>query len=160
MDQFFYLMYLANDEEINSKIMETNGLIKEVMLKWSVSNLSKNDFLYIIKGSDAYKQSEDMINFKCEDLFNNWDNNKLNKLFYILEENKYDLDRIQSSRFSKLRLVFKSLKDILKNTTNFTDQDHKIYKPKKGKDFYNKWIPYQGNKLRKRLYSLYDYYSI
>ena len=160
MDQFFYLMYLANDEEINSKIMETNGFIKEVMLKWDVSSLSKNDFLYIIKSSDAYKQSEYMINFKCEDLFKNWDNNKLNKLFYILEENKYELDRIQSSRFSKLRILVKTFKDILINTTNFIDQDHKIYKPIKGKDFYKKWIPYQGNKLRKRLYSLYDHYCV
>lgn len=159
MEQFFYLMYLANDEEINSKIMETNGLIKEVMSKWNVSSLSKNDFEYIIKGSDAYKQSEDMINFKCENIFKNWDSNKLNKLFYILEENKSELDRIQSGRFSKIRLIIKAFKDILSNTTNFNNQDNKIYKPIRGKEFYNKWITSQGTKLRKRLYSLYDHYS-
>lgn len=159
MEYFFYLMYLSNDEEINSKVMETNGLIKEVMTNLKVNKLTKEQFDYIIKSSDAYRQSNELINFKCDDLFKGYEENKLNKLFYILEENKSELDRIQDSRFSTIKKIIKLFKDIFKNTTEFKQDDNKVYKPKKGKKFYDKWIPSQGYKLKKRIYSLYDHYS-
>ena len=159
MEYFFYLMYLSNDEEINAKVMETNGLLKEVMWKWKVDKLSKSDFDYIIKGSDAFKQSNELINFKCDDLFKNYDENKLNKLFYILEENKSELDRIHDSRFSKLKLIVKAFKDIFSNKTGFNQDDKKIYKPKRGRKFYDTWVPSQGEKLKKRISSLYDHYQ-
>lgn len=159
MDYFFYLMYLANDEEINSKVMETNGFIKEIISKWEVNNLSKDQFDYIIKSTDAFKQSNELINFKCDDLFKKYDENKLNKLFYILEENKSELDRIQDSRFSKLKSIIKTFKEIFINRTGFNKDDKNIYKPKKGKNFYDTWIPSQGQKLKKRIYSLYDHYK-
>jgi hypothetical protein len=158
MDYFFYLMYLANDEEINAKVMETNGFVKEVMNKWGVDKISRNDFDYIIKGSDAYKQSNELINFKCDSVFKNWDDNKLNKLFSILEENKEELDKIQDSSFSKLKLIIKSFKDIIQNRTGFNREDKNIYNPKKGKKFYDTWIPSQGEKLKRRIYSLYNHY--
>ena len=158
MEYFFYLMYLGNDEEINSKVMETNGLIKEVMTKWGVNKLSKNDFDYIIRGSDAFKQSNELINFKCDTLFKNYDENRLNKLFHILEENKSELDRIQDSRFSKLKLIIKTFRDIFNNKTGFDQTDKNIYKPKGGKKFYDTWIPSQGEKLKKRIFSLYDHF--
>lgn len=158
MEYFFYLIYLTNDEEINAKVMETNGLIKEVMIKWGVNKLSKSDFDYIIKGSDAFKQANELISFKCDYLFKNYDQNKLNKLFYILEENKSELDRIQNSRFSKLKLAIKTFKDIFNNKTGFVQNDKNIYKPKRGKKFYDTWIPSQGEKLKRRIFSLYDNY--
>lgn len=159
MEHFFYFMYLSNDEEINAKIMETNGFIKEIMNKWGVDKLSKSEFDYIIKGSDAFKKSNELINFNCSDLFKNYDENKLNKLFYILEENKSELDRIQDSKFSKLKLVIKLFRDIFNNKTGFDENDRNIYKPKKGKKFYDRWIPSQGEKLKKRILSLYDHYE-
>lgn len=159
MEYFFYLMYLSNDEEINSKVMETNGLIKEIMNKWGADKLSKSEFDFIIKGSDAFKKSNELIDFKCSDLFKNYDENKLNKLFYILEENKSELDRIQDSKFSKLKLVIKLFRDIFNNKTGFDENDRNIYKPKRGKKFYDTWIPSQGERLKKRIYSLYEHYS-
>jgi hypothetical protein len=158
LEYFFYLMYLSNDEEINAKVIETNGLIKEVMTKWGVNKLSKNDFDYIIRGSDAFKQSNELINFKCDTLFKNYDENRLNKLFHILEENKSELDRIQDSRFSKLKLIIKTFRDIFNNKTGFDQTDKNIYKPKRGKKFYDTWIPSQGEKLKKRIFSLYDHF--
>jgi len=159
MEYFFYLIYLANDEEINSKIMETNGFIREVMTKWEVNKLTKEQFDYIIKSTHAFKQSNELINFKCDDLFKNYDENKLNKLFCILEENKSELDRIQDSKFYKLKLIIKIFKDIFNNKTGFNQDDKNIYKPKKGKKFYDTWIPSQGDKLKKRIYSLYEHYQ-
>jgi hypothetical protein len=159
MDYFFYLVYLANDEEINAKVMETNGLIKEVMKKWGVGKLTISEFDYIIKGTDAFKQSNELINFKCDNLFKKYSENKLNKLFYILEENKSELDRIQDSKFSKFKLIIKTFKDIFFNKTGFNQDDKKIYKPKRGKKFYDTWITSQGEKLKKRIYSLYEHYS-
>lgn len=159
MEYFFYLMYLANDEEINAKVMETNGFIKDAMDNWGVNKLDSKSFDYIIRGSDAFRQSREMTNFKCDDLFKNYEINKLNKLFYILEENKSELDRIQSGMFIKLKLIIKGFKDLLNNKTGFTQEDNKIYKPKRGKEFYDRWIPSQGLKLKKRIYSLFDHYK-
>ena len=159
MERFFYLMYLSNDEEINAKVMETNGFIKEIMNKWGVNKLSKNEFDYIIKLTDAYKQSNELITFSCNNIFKNYDENKLNKFFYILEENKSELDRIQDSIFSKFRLIVKAFRDIFNNKTGFKQDDRNIYKSKKGKKFYDKWIPSQGEKLKKRILSLYNHYE-
>ncbi len=159
MDYFFYLVYLANDEEINAKIMETNGLIKEVMNRWGVTKLTISEFDYIIKSSDAFKQYNQLIDFKCDNLFKKYSENKLNKLFYILEENKSELDRIQDSKFSKFKLIIKTFKDVFFNKTGFNQDDKKIYKPKRGKKFYDTWIPSQGEKLKRKIYSLYDHYS-
>lgn len=159
MDYFFYLVYLANDEEINAKIMETNGLIKEVMNRWGVTKLTISEFDYIIKSSDGFKQYNQLIDFKCDNLFKKYSENKLNKLFYILEENKSELDRIQDSKFSKFKLIIKTFKDVFFNKTGFNQDDKKIYKPKKGKKFYDTWIPSQGEKLKRKIYSLYDHYS-
>jgi hypothetical protein len=131
MEYFFYLIYLSNDEEINAKVMETNGLIREIMLKWQVNKLSKTQFDYIVKSSDAFRQSNELINFKCDDLFKNWDSNNLNKLFFILEENKLELDKIQDTKFSKFKLIIKMFRDIFKNNTGFSHNDKNIYKPKK-----------------------------
>jgi len=159
MDYFFYLLYLANDEEINAKVMETNGLIKEVMYKWKVDKISKQDFIFIINRSDAFKQAKLLIDFRCDLLFKNWNKNKLNKLFSILEENKEELDRIQDSKFTKIKMIIKVFKDIFSNKISFEQIDKKIYKPKRGKKFYDNWIPSQGKKLKKRIYSLYKHYS-
>lgn len=159
MEYFFYLMYLSNDEEINAKVMETYGYIKEIMSKWEVNKISKMDFDYIIKGTEAYKQSNQLINFKCDDVFKETNNNDLNKMFYILEENKAELNKIQDSIFSTLKLVIKTFKDVFNNKTGFSIADKNIYTPKHGKKFYNIYIPSQGDKLKRRIYSLYDHFS-
>jgi hypothetical protein len=129
------------------------------MNKWVVDKLSKNEFYFIIKGTDAYRQSNELIGFSCNSVFKKYDENKLNKFFYILEENKSELDRIQDSYFSKLRLIVKVFRDVFKNKTSFKQDDKNIYKPKKGKKFYDRWIPSQGEKLKKRILSLYDHYE-
>lgn len=159
IEYFFYLIYLANDEEITARVMETNGLIKEVMSKWGTNNLDFRSFDYIIKGSDAFRQANELINFKSDVLFNNYDKNKLNKLFYLLEENKSELDRIQSGRFSKIKLIIKLFRDLFKNSTSLEREDNKIYRPNRGKKFYDVWIPKQGEKLKRRIYNLYDLYQ-
>lgn len=159
MDYFFYLMYLANDEEINAKVIETGGFIKETMNKWGVDKLTNSQFHYIILSSDAWRVANQLINFKCDEVFKNWPDNKLNKLLYILEENKGELDRIHQSKFSKLKLIIKAIRDIFRNNTGFNLDDHKIYHPKRGKKFYDQYITKQGHKLKKRIMSLYDHYQ-
>jgi hypothetical protein len=159
INYFFYLLYLSNDEEINAKVIETKGLIQEVMEKWEVKKISKNDFIYIIQGSDAYRQANELINYNTDKIFKDWSQNNINKLFYILEENKSELDKIHSSSFSKIKLIIKMFKDVFINKTNFEIEDRHIYKPKKDKKFYDSWIPSQGEKLKRNLYSLYEHYQ-
>lgn len=156
LDYFFYLMYLANDEEINAKVIETSGLIKEIV---GNNKLKTDEFYSIIRDSDAYRNSNLLIDFSCDVVFKKWDENKLNKLFYILEENKSALDRIQDSKFTKIKLIIKYFRDSIKNTTRFDIVDMNVYNPKVGKKFYDKWIPSQGEKLKRRLLSLQDHYN-
>jgi len=158
IEYFFYLMYLANDEEINSKVIETGGLVKEVISKLEKSNLTRDQFEYIIRSSDAFRQSQELIDFSCSKLFQGWDENILNKLFCLLEDEKVKLDKIQDGKFTKFRLFFKMVSDLLRNKTGFEREDNKIYNPKRGIKFYDNWIPSQGEKLRKRIFQLYDHY--
>lgn len=157
IDRFFLIIYLANDEEINATISELNGYIKEVMSYRGVDKLSRNDFEYILKLSDAYKKANMLINFSCKGNFKSFSKNDLNKFFYLLEENKTELDTIQKSKFYTIRTIFKTIKDTIFNKISFND--NKLYKPNKNDIFYDRWINKQGNKLLKRIYSLYDHYS-
>ena len=77
----------------------------------------------------------------------------------MIEENKSDLDKIESSNFRKLKLFIKLIKSIFSNKTGFEIEDDNIYKPKRGEKFYDNWIPKQGEKLKKRIYALYDHYN-
>lgn len=154
INRFFYFIYLSNDEEINARVSEVNGYIKDILRETNI-NIKKDDFIYIIKTSDAYRISEELINFNCEDNFKSFNKNQLNKFFYMFEENKKTLDKIYKSKF---KVFFKILKDMLSNKINFHIDDEYIYNPDKNCIFYNKWINKQGLKLKKRLYSLYDLY--
>jgi hypothetical protein len=155
INKFFYFIYLSNDEEINARVSEINGYIKEIIRESNI-NLKKDDFIYIVKTSESYRISEELINFNCKDNFKNFDKNQLNKFFYIFEENKNKLDKIYKS---KIKLFFKILKDNFSNKIDFYSDDEYIYKPDKNCNFYNKWINNQGLKLKKRLFSLYDLYE-
>jgi hypothetical protein len=146
IDRFFLIIYLANDEEINATISELNGYVKEVMSYRNIDKLS-----------DAYKKANMLIKFSCKENFKSFSKNDLNKFFYLLEENKTELDTIQKSNFSTIRTIFKAIKDILFNKVSFND--NKLYNPNKNDIFYDRWINKQGNKLLRRIYSLYDHYS-
>lgn len=159
IDYFFYIIYLSNDEEINAKISETHGYIKEVMISHNYKKLTKEQFEYILKESDGYKISEELINFNCEKHFSKFSKNELNKFFYLLEENKTKLDNIEKSLFRNIKLFIKTFKYIFFNKISFETYDDNVYKPKKGSSFYNKWINNQGEKLKRKLYSLYDHYT-
>jgi hypothetical protein len=60
---------------------------------------------------------------------------------------------------SKLKMVIKLFRDIFNNKTGFVENDRNVYKPKKGKKFYDNYIPSQGEKLKRRIYSLYEHYN-
>lgn len=157
IENFFYIIYLANDEEINSTIIETHGYIKEIMKEWGVETLSRNDFEYLIRKSPGYYKSHLLKNFNCEINFQSFNKNQLNQFFYILEKNKEELDKISNSFFGKIKLIIKTIKNTIFNKINF-DNDFN-YKPKKGSNFYNNWINKQGEKLKRKLYKLYDHYQ-
>jgi len=158
INDFFHIIYLANDEEINAKIIETHGYIKEVMINRNYNKLTKEQFEFILRESEGYKITNILIDFNCHLHFQNFNKNQLNKFFYILEENKTNLDKIEKSFFRKLNIFIKVFKDVYYNKTSFNTYDDNVYKPIKGPDFYNKWINGQGEKLKRKLYSLYDHY--
>lgn len=62
--------------------------------------------------------------------------NDLNKFFYLLEENKTELDTIQRSKFYTIRTIFKIIKDTIFNRASFND--NKLYKPNKNDIFYDR----------------------
>lgn len=148
IDNFFYILYIANEEEINASIAETVGHIKE-LIKANNIYLTKDEFIYIIKTSDAYQKSELLINFSFSKNLKSLNKKEINKLLYIIEEEKEDLYK---KRKSKFKLILNAIKNILFNKIDF---DEEVY-PIKGYKFYEKMINNKGHKLRKNLYSLYD----
>jgi hypothetical protein len=159
IDYFFYLMYLANEEEINSKVIETHGIVKKFMKENSLDKLNRYQFEYLIKSTEGYNISKILINFSCVGIFNDMSKNNINKLFYILEENKNELDKIEVSKFRNIKMYIKIFRDMFSNNTSFNYEDINIYKPRRGIKFYDKWIPEQGEKLKRNLLSLYDHYK-
>lgn len=163
IDDFFFVIYLASDEEIVASVAEAHGNITELMNRIGLDKLSKQDFTDIIKYTNSYHKSKKLIDFKIKDYFKNFDKNKINKFFSLLEDNKAELDSIvRKSRFWKWKLFLKVLRDtkkIVNKKISFDDSDTKIYHPKRGPVYYERWINSQGEKFRKRLFDLYDHYN-
>lgn len=158
IDLFFYMIYLSSDEEINSMIKEAYGDIKEFMKNNSVSSLNRDQFIHIIKTTRPFLKSEDMINFNLKKCFASFTVNQINKLFYIYENNKKDLDRINRfpSFLRKIKLIIKALKSSF-SPVDIENTDTHIYP--KSKFNYEKYIKSQGYKLRRTLYKLYDHFT-
>jgi hypothetical protein len=164
IEKFFYFIYLSSDEEINSMIKEGHGLIEETINLYNNNSkkINKDQFLSVIKQIRPFQISNELIDFKIDDVFKNFSKNDLNKFFYIYEENKEELDEIQSTKisfFRKLKLMIKAFKDIfLGDKIQFNDMNNKIYYPKRGGKFYENWINSQGEKLKRSLFKLSDHY--
>ncbi len=160
IEYFFYMIYLSSMDEINAMVKEAHGDIKEEMIKKNLIKLNKEQFIYFIKTSRPYAKSLDMINFKIKECFKGFSENNLNKLFYLYEENKTELDNI--NKFSKfirnIKLIIQSFKVIFHNKITFLDEPDKIYKPNRNGNYYENWINNQGKKLQKTLFKLYDHY--
>lgn len=167
IDEFFYAIYLANDEEIASRLPEVHGDIKEFMTKFSMNKLSKKDFMYILEGTKAYNDAQFLIQFDCRKCLN-LDEQKMNKFFVMLEDNASELSNIHKNMFSSdksspsfisfFKILLKKFKDSM-NSNNLLDNDAKKYSPKKGEKYYNNWIHSQGEKLKRKILSLYDHYE-
>ena len=157
---FMYMLYLASDEEINAKIQEFHGHIKEIMNEFNISKLNSEQFKSMLMMSRSYEISNELLNFDIYDNFKNWDENKINKFFYILEDNKKELDKIEDNKwFKKVRLILKSIKDNFKNSYNIDlYSDDYIYKANKDIKYYEKYFKRQGNKLKRKLSKLFDNY--
>lgn len=168
IDEFFYAIYMANDEEIASRLPEVHGDIKEFMTKFRMDKLSKKDFMYILEVTKAYNDAEFLIKFdcrKCLDL----DEQKMNKFFVMLEDNASELSSIRKNMFSSdksspslltiFKLALKNFKDSMNINKFYIDNDIKKYSPKKGEKYYNNWIHSQGEKLKRKILSLYDHYE-
>jgi hypothetical protein len=81
----------------------------------------------------------------------------------LYEENKNALDEIIDSKFKfikKISIIIDTIESVFSNKINFDIEDRKIYKPKRNGKYYERWINKQGNKLKKRLYSLYELYRL
>lgn len=163
---FFELLYLSNELEINAAISEANGLIKSYMLQFEKTNLTKNEFVYIIKGTRTYNISKLLINYKTSTHFANYNTNQINKFLCFIEDNTEELNKIQKSKLSTVKLFIKNIKDIFKfklksNSIEsfFNINDDIKYKPKKNSKYYETYFNNQGEKLYKKLYSLYDHYK-
>lgn len=150
---FLEIVYLSNDEEINAKIHEFDGYVKSII---GDQRITKEEFKTLIISSDILNICNLLINFKCDNLFKKYDSNKLNKMFYLLEENKNKLDRYEISKFRKFIYMINRI--FSKNYYKPQIVDNRVYMPIKGKSFYDDWISKQGQKLKNRIYSLYDRY--
>lgn len=155
---FFYIIYMANDEEINSTVIETFEEIKKDLKRfggYSGKNTNE-DFNWIIQSTVAFINAERMKEFSCEKHFKGFTKNQINKMFWIMEQNKKELDNITAGPFRKVRFIGHMLKKLF-NKEDLED-DGKTYHPKRGIKFYDNWINKQGKKLERKLYSLYGHF--
>ncbi len=161
IEYFFHLIYLSSDEEINSMVSETYGLIKEV--ESSVGKISKKAFILIIKNSRAYSASKNLIDFKEDTVFNSFSNNVKNKFFYLLEKNRKELNKINDNYpnwIKTLRIIWKVVRDEVLKSNKLEDNDSVEYpKTNKNLKYYKKWFNSQGDKLNRKLFSLYDHFD-
>ena len=97
-----------------------------------------------------------MKNFSCEKHFKGYTKNQLNKLFWIMEQNKKELDNIVSDPFRKVKLIGHMFSKLFNKED--LQEDGKTYHPKRGIKFYDNWINKQGRKLERKLYSLYGHF--
>lgn len=161
IEQFIDCMYLASEEEFEAKVKQFHGEVKEEMINLNIDKLSYNYFNLIYNTSRVKNDVEMLKKFKIKDCFYKISDNNINKFFCIYEENKKELNRINSTRFTmfrKLKLIYKALKSALSDNFNFNNDDDKKYKPNKSPYYYEKWINEQGLKLEKKLKRLYNLY--
>ena len=156
--EFFYMIYLSSNSEINSIVNESYGLIKEA---FGNKKISSDQFISIIKLTRGYNISKTLIDYNIDDNFKNLSKNDINKFFYLFEENKKKLDKINDSKFEffrKIKLIIAAFKSLNSGNT-YSYIDSKKYIPNRGKDYYQKFINNQGDKLKSKLYKLYDHFT-
>lgn len=163
IENFFLILYLANDEEISVSSAEVKGFIRE-LTDMSAQKIgmegrqkpTKDSFIYALKNSDPYFKYKRIENFDIKENFKDFTTAETNKFFYLLEQNASQLDKIRSGYFPNFRLVLKSIKQVFFNNVSLGGYSPK---PKRGIEFYDKWIKKQANKYKRRLYSLYDHFN-
>jgi hypothetical protein len=155
---FFYIIYMANDEEINSTVIETFEEVKNKLKKFTNfgSKNTNDDFKWIIQSTPGFIDAEMMKEFSCEKHFRKFTKNQINKFFWIIEQNKKELDAATSGPFRKFKFMGHMIKKFF-NKEDLED-DGKTYIPKRGIKFYDNWINKQGKKLERKLYSLYGHF--
>lgn len=156
--KFFHLMYMSSEEEINSKVIETYSYMKNLMNDLGVDYLDKTLFITMLKSSSVYGDCETLIDYKTSELFKEYSESDINEFFYILKEEQKILDDIVDSKFYKLNMFLKITKSMLKKKYKLGDRkiEHSV---KRGARYYDNYYNKQGEKLRRRLISLYAHFT-
>ena len=161
IENFFYMIYLSSEHEINSAITEAHGELTDYMRSINKNNLSKQEFKNLIVNTRSYKNAIKLSDFKMKENFVGFSENNLNKLLYLYEENKAELDNINklSNFIMKIKLIIKGFK-LLFNKISFDFEPDRKYTPDKNYKFYDKFINKKGVKLKRKLLSLYMHYEL
>jgi hypothetical protein len=137
------LIYYLNDTEINSLVVETHARIKELYDK-----IDKELFIHLIKRSDAYKICEFVEYLNLEDYLKDISTEDKIKFFSILKDKKIELN--QNVNKSIIKKIITSFKNIFyKGNMELIELNATI-------DRYDNHFKIQSDKLKRKLFRLYD----
>ena len=153
---FVKMIYHSSDEEIYSKITETYILIKDLMKQYKLNSFGTR-YENIIKTTQAWKISQQLIDYDITKDFENIDIKKQSNFFYLFTKNSEFFKSIEhKNNFVKDFLIFvKVFKDMSfrQPTYDYNLDLEKIY------NFYQKFINSQGRKMQTKIMKMFDLFE-
>ena len=150
------MIYHSSNEEIYSKITETYILIKDLMKQYKLNSFGTR-YENIIKTTQAWKISQQLIDYDITKDFENIDIKKQSNFFYVFTKNSEFFKSIEhKNNFVKDFLIFvKVFKDMSfrQPTYDYNLDLEKIY------NFYQKFINSQGRKMQTKIMKMFDLFE-
>ena len=155
---FFNYIYLISDEEISSIINESYSYIKDYL---KGSKVKSNLFKHLVTETKGFRRLKEIEDLSIRGIFDDKKDYQINNFLYMYEQNTIDNMKLRTNSFiDNIRYYWKRFKE--RDMINFTKDVFSIrikYKPKRNLNYYDEFFKKQSEKLKKRLYGLYDHFS-
>lgn len=166
-EAFFECLYFCDSGEIDSMVNETYAFFKERLVKHRTGKISKLEFENILTNTRCYKIVEHLLGFNINNHFSYLSINDRNKFFYLLEQNKKQLDIQTDIKYPKDSFIKRMVKSIFKyfkpeepNLTILVEPNYIYPKPDKDIEYYGEYINNSGELLKRKLYKLSSHFCI
>ncbi len=152
---FFILVYFASDHEIESIINDSYSYLRDIVDK--NTKIDNETFNNLIKEMKGYIVAKSLINFNIDYLFKDMSEEEINRFFISFAETKQRLDNFQNKDtgfIAKIKSFYEAFAFIFLNK-KLPELKYKV----RGKAYYQKFINSQGEKLRRKMFKLYDHFT-
>ena len=156
IDIYFHYMYIFSDEEISSVINESYSYLKQYV---NNGKIKSNLFNHLVMETKGFRRLKETENISIRGIFSGKKDYQINNFLYVYEKN------IVHEKTTRINSFLQNIKylwnrgSIVYTINNIFDSTNK-YKPKRNLNYYDDFFKKQSEKLKKRLYGLYDHFSI